>query len=591
MRHVTRAFLTGAVIALTATYANAQPPKLSRDWRTITAGELRVVGNASEKDLRRVLSEISAFRATLKAYLPGVDLSSPLPTTIVVFRDRSSFAPFVPRDGRGRKQENVGGYFAMRPDGNVLVLPLDTDRSAALQTIFHEYTHFVISRNYHDAPRWLHEGIAEFYSTFEVRSDGRGIIGKVPKHLLSYLRSATYTPSIGPLLTGDAARRLFEDPDKTAMFYAQSWIFVHFMTLSDRGARHGQISAFLDLLRQDKSAVVAAREAFGMDVNKLDNEISLYSRQFTFPALLIERSSDALDAAPAAQLPEADVAALKGRLLVDAGADREAEKFAAEALASQPTHIDARMVQARAELEQENIEAAVGQLTTIAAEHPDSYAAHYFLGGALTEAGRHTDAVAAFTRATALTPRSHDAWFGLSLAQLAAGLRAESSASLKRADQLYSTADWLYGRTLEALVWHRDDDALDSARAFVDRAGTGDPSAPYAAFAAVIAARRLGQPDAGAALLQRVSPSVPPKSWPATVAQYLAGSLDDKAFLGKAKDDGQRTEAHAYIGLLAAQSGNLDLARQHLLWVKDKGDRHYTEHRLARKELERLEKK
>ena len=264
MRHLTRALVVATLILGNAALSAAQPaPKLSRDWRTITAGDMHVVGNASEKDLRRVLSEIAAFRATLKTYLPGVDLSSPLPTTIVVFRDRASFAPFVPRDGRGPKQQNVGGYFAMRPDGNGLVLPLDSDRSAALQTIFHEYMHFVISRNYHDAPRWLHEGIAEFYSTFEVRADGRGIIGKVPTHLLSFLRSATYTPSVGPLFTGEAARRLFADPDKTAMFYAQSWLVVHFMTLSDRGSRHGQISNFLGLLRQDRLISTALRQARG----------------------------------------------------------------------------------------------------------------------------------------------------------------------------------------------------------------------------------------------------------------------------------------------------------------------------------------
>ena len=46
-------------------------PRVSRDWKRIEADGLEVVGDASEKDLRRVLKEISAFRSSVM-YHPHV---------------------------------------------------------------------------------------------------------------------------------------------------------------------------------------------------------------------------------------------------------------------------------------------------------------------------------------------------------------------------------------------------------------------------------------------------------------------------------------------------------------------------------------
>lgn len=57
----------------------------------------------------------------------------------------------------------------------------------------------------------------------------------------------------------------------------------------------------------------------------------------------------------------------------------------------------------------------------------------------------------------------------------------------------------------------------------------------------------------------------------------------------RADDDGQRTEAHAYVGIRAALAGRRDEAIVHLQWVKERGNRDYVEHRLAVRELSRLQ--
>ena len=72
----------------------------------------------------------------------------------------------------------------------------------ALRTIFHEYVHLVIDNVSEGMPLWLNEGLAEYYSTFQVDDGGRrALIGQaIPAHLQLLDRPA-------PLPDSGTARR------------------------------------------------------------------------------------------------------------------------------------------------------------------------------------------------------------------------------------------------------------------------------------------------------------------------------------------------------------------------------------------------
>ena len=54
--------------------------------------------------------------------------------------------------------------------------------------VFHEYAHLVISNVMRNVPVWLGEGLAEFYSTYEIGDGGReAVIGRAIVH---HLRSS-----------------------------------------------------------------------------------------------------------------------------------------------------------------------------------------------------------------------------------------------------------------------------------------------------------------------------------------------------------------------------------------------------------------
>jgi len=81
---------------------------------------------------------------------------------------------------------------------------------------------------------------------------------------------------------------------------------------------------------------------------------------------------------------------------------------------------------------------------------------------------------------------------------------------------------------------------------------------------------------------------VDPKSWTANVLAFLQEKLDSAQFLARADENGERTEAHTYIGFRDLEAGRTKEALEHFQWVKERGSRNYVEYPLALGELKRL---
>jgi hypothetical protein len=232
------------------------PPASTADWIRVDTPHFVVYGPAGEKQTRAIASEFERFRAAIGQMMPVAVVDSPVPTVVVLFEDERSFAPFVPH--YNGKPIGVDGFFQGTETDNVIALSL-AKRESALRIIFHEYTHLVISGM--TLPAWVNEGLAEYYSTFEMREDGRGgISGRpIPAHLrLLYERPLL---KVDELLEVQRDSPLYNEGDRRSVFYAQSWGFVH-MLLSDSG-RYESFKRYLQLTSQGTSSRDAWRQAFG----------------------------------------------------------------------------------------------------------------------------------------------------------------------------------------------------------------------------------------------------------------------------------------------------------------------------------------
>src|ERR1041384_8584461 len=85
-------------------------PVAAKDtWVSVRTKNFFMLGNASEKDIRKVALKLEQFREVFTRLFPKMRFNTPVPTTVVVFKNDSSYAPFKPGP-------NTAGYFQPGPD-------------------------------------------------------------------------------------------------------------------------------------------------------------------------------------------------------------------------------------------------------------------------------------------------------------------------------------------------------------------------------------------------------------------------------------------------------------------------------------------
>ena len=89
---------------------------LAKDtWVSVRTKNFFMMGNAGEKDIRRVGLKLEQFREVFTRLFPNMKFNTPVPTTVVVFKSDTSYGPFKPR-------ANTAGYFQAGPDVNYITL-------------------------------------------------------------------------------------------------------------------------------------------------------------------------------------------------------------------------------------------------------------------------------------------------------------------------------------------------------------------------------------------------------------------------------------------------------------------------------------
>ncbi len=289
-------------------------------------------------------------------------------------------------------------------------------------------------------------------------------------------------------------------------------------------------------------------------------------------------------------MAEAEARYVQGDLLVRNGSIDEAAEELGAALVLDPSHVGARIDSAQILRERGNPGAAIDALKAIAAEAPTNFAAAYYLAAALASEWRHDEAIAAYSRAVELNAGSADAWMGLSVTALALGRTVQANAAMTQAMRREGGSDMYRSRAYAALAVGADAIAAADTRRYLELAGWSTETAVYTAFVGAIGHLRLQQVDQARELLstaREVSSSAP---WTMLVADFLDDRVTPVAFLAKAKSDGEKTEAHAYIGFRAEIDGRKDEAITHFQWVTDNGAKNYYEYRMARSALKRLQR-
>jgi tetratricopeptide (TPR) repeat protein len=274
------------LVLLSATYLSFSlnldsPVEAKETWTSVKSKHFYLAGNAGEKDIRKVATNLEQFREVFSRLFPRANLNSPVPIKVIVFKDRKSYLPFMPAY-QGKVSE-VAGYFQSGPDVNYITLTAELGQESPFSTIFHEYVHSLTNDNTFSAPPWFSEGLAEFYSTFDVTDGEKKVwLGKPISHHVYLLRENKFLP-IQRLFAVDHGSPEYNERDKKGVFYAQSWALVHFLLLGNNAQRQPQFVKYLDLLAKGVPVDESFKQAFQTDYAAMEKELKNYIGRSTYP--------------------------------------------------------------------------------------------------------------------------------------------------------------------------------------------------------------------------------------------------------------------------------------------------------------------
>src|ERR1041385_5339977 len=206
-----------------------RPAHAKDEWLQVRSKNFYLIGNASEKDIRKVGTRLEQFRETFRLLFTATRFSSPIPTNVIVFKSDSAFKPFKPLRNDGKADSFIAGYFQPGADVNWIAVSTEGDDKNTFSTIFHEYVHSMVNTNFgkSEVPPWFNEGLAEYYSTFEIDEAQKIKLGLPENNHLYLLQQSKLIP-LDQLFKVSNEQLTEQGNHSRSIFYAESWALIHY---------------------------------------------------------------------------------------------------------------------------------------------------------------------------------------------------------------------------------------------------------------------------------------------------------------------------------------------------------------------------
>jgi hypothetical protein len=175
LRGVRFAALIGGLLAPQSISFAANP----QAWMEVRSPHFIVVSNANEHQARRVAEQFEIIRAVLQEYFGNVSVNDQ-PIIILAAKDEDTLKPLLPESWTKKGSAHRVGLYLNGADKSYVGLRLDVSLNQSAyepyEPIYHEYVHYLMRRITPNVPRWMAEGLAEFYGNVRVESN-RGVVG------------------------------------------------------------------------------------------------------------------------------------------------------------------------------------------------------------------------------------------------------------------------------------------------------------------------------------------------------------------------------------------------------------------------------
>lgn len=248
------------IAALLALAVLAAPPQ--GGWHRLRSPHFELVTDAGDKAGRAILEALEQVREVFREP-DGTSRSSPLPVRVYLFASARQYRHYQP-------SAPVKGFYQGGPDANYIVLLASGAETRRIA--FHEYVHLVLNHSAVRLPQWFEEGVAEFYSTLELRR-GKLAIGRPVESHVRLLAASEWLDAA----TLEAVTRrspLLDEAARAGIFYAQAWALVHMLNFSE--PYRGRLPEYAALLADGEPAAAAFERAFGKTLRQALDDLRTY---------------------------------------------------------------------------------------------------------------------------------------------------------------------------------------------------------------------------------------------------------------------------------------------------------------------------
>jgi tetratricopeptide (TPR) repeat protein len=407
-------------------------------WVSVRTKNFYLLGNASEKDIRKVGLKLEQFREVFTRLFPKMKFNTPVPTTVVVFKSDSSFTPFKPR-------ASTAGYFQAGQDVNYIALTTEVrGEQDPFTVIFHEYTHLLVDNTFQSAPVWFNEGLAEYYSTFSITDDQKIRLGTPIGNHVFLLRESKMLP-LRTLFEVDHKSPHYNESKKSSIFYAQSWALMHYLIIGKAG-KVEQLGKFMNLLASKVPMEQAFQQAFETSFEAMEKDLREYVKKDRYNVINghFERKLELDTTIEATPLTEAEAQAYLGDLLLHSNR-KDAYTYLEKALKLDPNLTLAHASLGMAYFREGKVNEAHASLERAVAGDSKNYLAHYYYAYTLSRANPDGPMIGSYSpevvtkmrdhlqKAIALRPDFPESYNLLAFISLVTGQGVdESIASMKR---------------------------------------------------------------------------------------------------------------------------------------------------------------
>ena len=298
-------------------------PSENQKWLRVDSPGFTIISSASERRTR----DVAANLETLTEALATIDrrfATRGNRTRVLFFAKRGDSQPYFDLL-LNQHMTSAPGVYISTSDGEGTMI-IDGTRSLMERTVFHELVHKLLAAGGAHLPLWLEEGIAEYFSSTEIRGNSISIGMPVREH-----QSQLRTKALLPLK--EVFEMTYESPMATqTIFYAQAWGVVDWMI---RNSRPGFYSFVADV-EAGMSAQAALRKNFEATPDAVERGIVHHNSP---PPSLSLRSNGDEVSITAAPLSRADVLYELGRFLGSMEVTRvDGERHLRAAIEDDPKH-------------------------------------------------------------------------------------------------------------------------------------------------------------------------------------------------------------------------------------------------------------